>query len=140
MSTPPARFRRRAAPADHFPDVRKMVGLGITQRDPAAGFYQRSSSQGFLDHSNRRQNRVTEDFSATANSAAHGVFTPRRQGKATVKESLTVQIQQRRKGTAEESSVVQIEGGRDVQRPVTLYSLDAERESLISIHDQTIAA
>jgi len=30
-----------------------------------------------------------------------------------------------REATAEESSVVQIEGGREVQRPVTLYSLDA---------------
>lgn len=140
MSATPARFRRGAAPADHFRGVTKMVGQVITQLDSAAGFYQRSSSQEFLDHSGRRRSRVTEDFSATANSAAHGVFTPRRQGKATVKESLTVQIQQRRKGTAEESSVVQIEGGRDVQRPVTLYSLDAERESLIRIHDQKIAA
>ncbi len=30
-----------------------------------------------------------------------------------------------REATAEESSVVQIEGGREVQRPVTLYNLDA---------------
>lgn len=30
-----------------------------------------------------------------------------------------------RKATTEESSVVQIEGGREVQRPVTLYNLDA---------------
>lgn len=30
-----------------------------------------------------------------------------------------------REATIEESSVVQIEGGRKVQRPVTLYNLDA---------------
>lgn len=30
-----------------------------------------------------------------------------------------------RKATTEESSVVQIEGGREVQRPVTLFNLDA---------------
>jgi hypothetical protein len=30
-----------------------------------------------------------------------------------------------REATAEESSVVQIEGSREVQRPVTLYNLDA---------------
>jgi hypothetical protein len=116
MSATPARFRRRAAPADHFPSVTKMVGHGSTQRDPAAGFYQRPSSQGFLDYSNRRRSQVTEDSSVTANSAAHDVLTPRRQGKATVKESLTVQIQQRRRGTAEESSVVQTAGGKGIGR------------------------
>ena len=96
----------------HFRGVTKM----IPQRNQTAGFYQRSSSQGILDYSNRRRIRVTEDFSATANSAAHGVFTPRSQGKATVKVSLTVQTEQLRRGTAEESSVVQTAGGKGIGR------------------------
>ena len=66
--------------AHHFRGVTKMVPQVITQRNPAAGFYQRSSSQGILDYSNRRRKRVTEDSSATANSAAHGVFIPRSRG------------------------------------------------------------
>jgi hypothetical protein len=45
-----------------------------------------------------------------------GVFTPRSQGKVTVKESLTVQIKQPRSGTAEESSVVQTAGGKGIGR------------------------
>lgn len=94
----------------HFRGITKMM----PQRSPAAGFYQRSSSQGFLDYSNRRRIRETEDSSATANSSAHGVFTPRSQGKATVKETLTVQIEQLWRGTVEESSVVQTAGGTDV--------------------------
>ncbi len=116
MSATPIRFRGRAAQADHFRGVTKMVGQTVTQRNPATGFYQRSSSQGFLDYSNRRRSRVAEDSSATANSAARGGFTPRSQGKATVKESLTVQIQQQRRGTAEESSVVQTAGGKGIGR------------------------
>lgn len=99
---------------NHFRVVTKMVPDEFPPKIPAAGFYQRSSSQGFLDYSNRKRSRVTEDSPATANSAAHGVFTPRSQGKATVKESLTVQIEQLRRGTAEESSVVQTAGGNDV--------------------------
>ncbi len=71
---------------DHFRGVTKMV-----PQLPAAGFSQRSSSQGILDYSNRRRSRVTEDSSATANSAAHGVFAPRSRGRATVKESSAVQ-------------------------------------------------
>jgi hypothetical protein len=59
-----------------FRGVTKM----IPQQIPAAGFYQRSSSQGILDYSTRRRSRVTEDSSATANSAAHGVFIPRSRG------------------------------------------------------------
>ena len=70
----------RKIPSNHFRDVTKMVPQVIMQRYPAAGFYQRSSHQGFLDHSNRRRSRVTEDSSATANSAARSVFTPRSQG------------------------------------------------------------
>ena len=66
MSATPARFLGRAAPADHFRGVTKMVGQTVTQRNPAAGFYQRSSSQGFLDYSNRRRSRVTEESSVTA--------------------------------------------------------------------------
>lgn len=66
--------------AHHFRDVTKRVPQVITQRNPAAGFYQRTSSQGILDYSNRRRSRVTEDSSATANSAAHGVFSQRSQG------------------------------------------------------------
>ena len=100
----------------HLRGVTKMIPQLITQRNPAARFYQRSSSQGFLDDSNRRRSRVTEDSSATANSAAHGVFTLRGRGKATVKESLTVQIEQLRRGTAEESSVVQTGGGKGIGR------------------------
>ena len=106
----------RRIPSNHFRGVTKMVPQVITQRNPAAGFYQRSSSQGFLDYSNRRRSRVTEDSSATANSSAHGVFTPRSQGKATVKESLIVQIEQPRRGTAEEFSVVQTTGGKGIGR------------------------
>ena len=93
-----------------FRGVTKM----ILRQIPAARLYQRASSQGFLDYSNR--SRVTEDSSATANSAVHGVFTPRSQGKATVKESLTVQIEQMWRGTAEESSVVQTAGGKGIGR------------------------
>lgn len=59
-----------------FRGVTKM----ITQRNPAAGFYQCSSSQGFLDYWNRRRSRVTEDSSATARSLAQGLFTPRSRG------------------------------------------------------------
>ena len=70
----------RKIPSNHFRGVTKMVPQEITQRNPAAGFHQRSSRQGFLDHSNRRRSQVTEDSSATANSAAHGVFTQRCQG------------------------------------------------------------
>ena len=94
----------------HFRGLTKM----IPQQIPAARLYPRTSSQGFLDYSNRR--RVTEESSVTANSAAHGVFTPRSQGKATVKESLTVQVEHLRRGTAEESSVVQTAGGKGIGR------------------------
>ena len=102
--------------AHHFRGVTKMVPQLITQRNPEAEFNQRSSRQGFLDDSNRRRSRVTEESSVTAKSAAYGVFTPRSQGKATVKESLTVQVEQLRRGTAEESSVVQTAGGKGIDR------------------------
>ena len=65
---------------DQFRGVTKMIPQVITQRNPAAGIYQHSSSQGILDYLNRRRSQVTEDSSATANSAAHGVFTQRSQG------------------------------------------------------------
>lgn len=106
----------RRIPSHHFRDATKMVPQVFTRRKPAAGFYQRFSSQGFLDYSKRRRIRVTEDSSATANSAAHGVFTPRSQGKATVKDSLTVQIEQTQRGTAEESSVIQTAGWKGIGR------------------------
>jgi len=76
----------------HFRGVTKLIPQVITQRNTAEGFYQRSSSQGFLDYSNRRRSR------------------------ATVKESMTVQIEQLRRGTAEESSVVQTAGGKGIGR------------------------
>ena len=93
--------------SDHFRGVTKMIPQVITQRNPAAGLYPRTSSQGFLDYSNRRRKQVAEDSSATARSVEQGLFTPRSQAKPTVKVSLTVQIGQLRRGTAEESSVVQ---------------------------------
>ncbi len=65
---------------NHFRGVTKMVPQVITRRKPAAGFYQRSSSQGILDYSNRRRSRVTEDSSATARSVVQGLFIPRSQG------------------------------------------------------------
>jgi hypothetical protein len=99
---------------DHFRGVAKMVPQVITQRNPAAGFYQRSSRQGFLDDSNRRRSRVTEDSSATENPAARDVIAPRSRGKGTVKESLIAPIEHWRRGTAEDSSVVQRAGGNDV--------------------------
>lgn len=102
------------AVAHQFRGVTRMVPQVITRRSPAAGFHRRSSRQGFLDYSNRRRSRVTEDSSATANSAAGSVSTPRSQGMATVKESLTVPMEHRRRGTAEDSSVVQRAGGNDV--------------------------
>jgi hypothetical protein len=67
-------------PSNHFRGVMKMIPQVITQRNPAARFYQRSSSQGILDHSNRRWKRVTEDSSATARSVEQGLFTARSQG------------------------------------------------------------
>ncbi len=100
----------------HFRGVTKMIPQLITQRFPSAGFYQRSSSQGFLDYSNRGRSRVTEDSTATASSAAHGVFTPLSQGKATIKESLTVQSEELQRATVEESSVVQTTGGKGIGR------------------------
>lgn len=62
---------------NHFRVVTKMVPDEFPPKIPAAGFYQRTSSQGILDYSNRRRKRVIEDSSATENSAARGVFTPR---------------------------------------------------------------
>ena len=76
----PAQRIAGCAVEHQFRGVTKMVPQVITQRNPAAGFSQRSSSQGILDYSNRRRSRVTEDSSATANSAAHGVFIPRSRG------------------------------------------------------------
>ncbi len=70
----------RRIPSNHFRGVTKMVPQVTTQRNPTAGIYQRSSSQGFLDYSNRMRIRVTEDSSATASSAAHGVLGQRSQG------------------------------------------------------------
>lgn len=86
----------------HFRGVTKMVPHEITQRKTAAGRYQRTSSQGILDYSNRR--RVTEDSSATARSVA----------KATIKESLTVQTELRRVRTTEDSSVVRTPGRNEL--------------------------
>jgi hypothetical protein len=92
---------------DQFRGVTKMIQHEITQQIPAAGLYPRTSSQGFLDYSNRRRKQVAEDSSATARSVEPGVFAPRSRGRAIVEESLTVQIEQLQRGTAEESSVVQ---------------------------------
>lgn len=71
----------RKTPLNHFRGVTKVVPQEITQRKTAAGRYQRTSRQGILDDSNGR--RVTEESSATAQSVA----------KATIKDSLTVQIE-----------------------------------------------
>jgi hypothetical protein len=84
----PVHYRVGSQAGHHFRGVTKM----IPQRHPAAGFYQRSSSQGFLDYSNRRRSR------------------------ATVKESLTVQSEQLQRAIAEESSVVQTTGGKGIGR------------------------
>jgi len=105
MSATPARFRRRAAQAYHFRGVTKMIPQVITQRNPAAGLFQRTSSQGFLDYWNQRRSRVTEDSSATANSAAHDVFTQRSQ--CSRQGILDSSNRTDAGGTAEESSVVQ---------------------------------
>jgi hypothetical protein len=53
---------------DQFRGVTKLIPQVITQRNPAAGFYQCPSRQGFLDDSNRSRKRVAEDCSVTANS------------------------------------------------------------------------
>lgn len=116
MSATSARVCRHAAPTSHFRGLTKMLAEVITQRNLAAGLYQRSRRQGILDGSNRMRIPVTEDSSVTENSAARGVFTPRSHRKATIKESLTVQIEQRRRRTAEDSSVVQAAGGKGIGR------------------------
>ena len=61
---------------DQFRGVTKMIQHEITQQIPAAGLDQRTSSQGFLDYSNRRRSRVTEDSSVTARSGEQGLFIP----------------------------------------------------------------
>lgn len=65
---------------NHFRGVTKMIPDEFPPKIPAAGFYQRSSSQGFLDYSNRRLSRVTEDSSVTARSGEQGLFIPRSEG------------------------------------------------------------
>lgn len=48
---------------DHFRDVTKMVPKVVTRQNLAAGFYQCFTRQEFLDYSNRRRRRVTEESS-----------------------------------------------------------------------------
>jgi hypothetical protein len=65
---------------NHFRGVTKMVPQVSTRRKPAAGLYPGTSSQGFLDYSNRRRKPVAEDSSATARSVAKDLFTQHTQG------------------------------------------------------------
>ena len=50
-----------------------------------------------------------------------------RRSWAVVKDSLTTQARSRRVATVKECLTVQFDGNREVQRPVTLYNLDATR-------------
>ena len=50
-----------------------------------------------------------------------------RRSWAVVKHSLTTQTRLGREATVKECLTVQFDGNREVQRPVTLYNLDATR-------------